>query len=223
MCVLYSASMTGAKLLANLDESHFGKLKECGGKITLHLAFSTPGKGLPVTFFVSSRVVGFRPYQTKNPNTNLVSIEYGQKPPDQLIEILGRLLETTQNASRRKEVRIPLDEAAVRNLELQTKSASLRLAGGAFKALLLDLSFSGSKVLLPASCGAGPRQKAALGLLFADADDPIEVPSTVLRVEPLPSRAELITAALLFEEEHAPLAYTTRINEYFSKKNGQRA
>ncbi len=83
-CVLYSSSMTGAKLLANLDETHFEKLKECGGKITLHFAFATPSKGLPITFFVSSRVVGFRPYQTKNPNTNLVSIEYGQKPPDQL-------------------------------------------------------------------------------------------------------------------------------------------
>jgi len=65
-----------------------------------------PEKVEPITFFVTCRPTGFTHYAVQGPDVHFVTLEFTQRPPDDLIQILGSLLEANSNAQRRKDERI---------------------------------------------------------------------------------------------------------------------
>jgi hypothetical protein len=217
-CIIYSSSMMGAKVLANLEPSHFEKIRESNNKVSLRFSFRREESSISRTFFIASKVTGFRPYNQENPKTNFVSLSYTQKPPDDLIEILGTLLDTNINSKKRKEHRIIIDDIAIRMLGLKSRASLLRFRDGHQKAFLRDLSFSGAKVLTAGSIEASENKASVLQLNFSDLDSPVLVPGRVVRTEDIGERNEITSVALHYDESRIPLAYKTRINQFFSKK-----
>ena len=56
-----------------------------------------------------------------------VSLEFTQRPPDDLIQILGSLLEANSNAQRRKDERIVITPESMKKLGLDSRESA---AGG---------------------------------------------------------------------------------------------
>ena len=217
-CIIYSSSMIGAKVLANLETNHFEKIRESKNKVSLRFSFRREDNSIPRTFFITSKVTGFRPYDQKRSKTNFVSLSYTQKPPDDLIEILGTLLDTNINSKKRKEHRIVIDESAIRMLGLKSRSSLLRFRDGLQKAIVRDLSFTGAKVLTAGHIGAAENKASILQLGFSDLAAPILLPNRIIRTEEIGERKDITAVALLYDEPRIPLAYKTRINQFFSVK-----
>lgn len=215
-CVLYSASMMEAKVVASLESLQFETLRSANNLVSLRFAFTRMGKSVPLSFFVTAKVTGFSPYNRKKPNINFVNLTYTQRPPDDLIRILGQLLDINVNSKKRKEERISLDEITARKLGMDTKNAVVKIEGRSIKCIIRDLSFSGAKILINSLGGSLQGKPIALELDFDDTDELITVPGRILRSENLKDREEIVTLAVQFEESGIPISYKTKINQFFS-------
>jgi hypothetical protein len=115
----------------------------------LRFAFSIEDKKDKLLFFVSAKVSGFNPYSKDNPNLNFINLVYTKRPPDDLIAILGQMLEIKVNSKKRTDDRIDITNDSLRILGLASKNAKISLDGIPRNCIVRDLSFSGAKIVLP--------------------------------------------------------------------------
>ena len=148
-CIVFSSSMSGAKVIASIKSSVFAALKQNNNRLALRWCFKLPDKAEPITFFVTCHASAFTHYAVQDPDVQIMTLEFTQHPPDDLIQILGTLLEASCNAQRRKDERIVITPETMKKLGLESREASLIVDGTAHLCVLRDLSFSGAKVLAP--------------------------------------------------------------------------
>src|SRR5208337_2619516 len=126
-CMVFSSSMTSARVIASVPSSVMVSLKQANNRLALRWCFKLPDKVEPITFFVTCHPAGFTHYAVQGPDVQFVSLEFTQRPPDDLIQILGSLLEANANAQRRKDERIVLTAETMKKLGLETREAALIL------------------------------------------------------------------------------------------------
>lgn len=214
-CILYSTSMTTAKVIANLTPQLFDEIRSVRNTAYLRFTFKKPDKADFLKFFVASKITGFNPYSKKNPNTNFITLSYSQKPPDDLIQILGNLLAIKANAMKRKEERIELNDENLKKLGLKDKNAIIIIQDVPRKCILRDISFSGSKMLI---LGIGKflvDKEAVLRLSVDTSLKPIDIKGKITRTEEVKGRKDVSAIALQFDD-NKPLSFINNINNFFS-------
>lgn len=211
-CVIYSSSLQAAKVVASLRPEGASRIRKANGLVSLRFSFSRPDRAEPLSFFVPARVAGRAFYDPGNPELLLLSLEYTHKPPEDLIELIGELVEANVNASRRKEARVDIHPASMKELGLESKEALVRVADRPARCIIRDLSFSGARVLL---FGASEQQvgaRAVLELSFATFG--VALAGAVLRFEPAAGREDIGALAIRFHEDTVPMSYKMAINAY---------
>lgn len=220
-CVIYSASMVGAKVIANLNESYFKIFKQANNMASLRFAFKKPDKPEPISFFVPAKITGFNLYNKENPNTYFASLTYTQKPPDDLIKIFGEMLEANVNAKRRKEERIIITPNIIREMALDVKETQILIESIPRKCILRDLSFSGAKILIVGVAKFLINKSAILKLSFQNHEGVFNIPGKTLRFEAVEGRKDIAAIAMQFEENKVPLGYKMVINDYFKSRHAK--
>jgi len=213
-CVIYSSSMVGAKVVAGLTKDFFDKIRDANNIVSLRYAFIQPDKADPLAFFVPAKITGYNPYSKEKPDLMFVTLEFTQRPAEDLIGILGRLLETNINSKKRKEERIEVTDEVQRSLNLKSKNVYLYIEGVPRKGILRDLSFSGAKCITSGVAKFIMNKSVHLSLDFEDQKTPMQVPGKIIRHESVQDRKDIIALAILFEETKVPMDYKMRINEY---------
>jgi PilZN3 domain len=218
-CILYSSSMRGAKVIANLRIDSLRMLQQAseasarfGGALSLRFCFAREGGEIPLAFFVSARLTAQTAYNRETPELYFLSLEYTHRPPDDLIEILGGLLEASRNAQKRAEERIEVTPASMRHLGLESREAALTAGGAEGRCLLRDLSFSGAKVLVHGKAEAFLDKQVRLRPAFADPKAQVILSGRVLRWEGMANREDIGAIAILFAPESVPMQYKLAIN-----------
>ena len=213
-CIIYSASMKGARVVANLTQDFFNKIREANNIVSLRFAFNQPDKADPLAFFIPAKVTGYNPYNKEKPDLMFITLEYTQRPADDLIAILGQLLETNVNSKKRREERIDVTDEVQRSLGLRTKSIFLYIEGIPRKSLLRDISFSGAKCITSGIAKFLENKNVSVSLEFDDKKTPMQIPGKIIRYENVQGRKDIVALAILFEESKVPMDYKMRINEY---------
>ncbi len=213
-CIIYSTSMESAKLLANLGEKQFKLIREANKLVSLRFCFKIPDKPTPLAFFVTAKVSGYSKFDKVNNDLHFISLTYTQKPPDDLIEMLGALLDANSNASKRKEVRIEIVPQALKALNLDAKEAMVYIDKVPRKCIIRDLSFSGAKVLVVGVAKYLVDKQAALHLAFGDLPEPLPLEGKIIRYEEVDGRKEIAAIAIYFNEATIPVQYKIRINTF---------
>ncbi|RKX78666.1 MAG: pilus assembly protein PilZ [Spirochaetes bacterium] len=220
-CIIYSSSMTEAKVIANLDAPSFEKIRKANNLVSLRFSFKKNDKANnPLTFFVAAKVTGFSPYKQDNRSLNFINLSYTNRPPDDLIEILGTLLEVNINSKKRKEERILITQESMRRLKIKSKEVEVLIQEVPRKGILRDLSFSGAKIIV---LGIGKfivNKEAVLKIELEEQRKVFKLRGKVIRYEPVESRKDLSAIVILFHEQSIPLDYKMLINDYLimSKK-----
>jgi len=214
-CVIYSSSMVGAKLITNLSAVLFERMREANNVVSLRFAFRRTDNPLPLSFFVSCRIGGFNPYSNKNPKTHIVNVAFIQKPPDDLIEVLGRLLDIRSNMAQRKNERIVLTEENARKLRIKARDGLLHIDGKTRKSIIRDISLSGAKVFSVGLSQALVKRAAMLTVGFADVPKPLHLPARIVRFEPIEGRDDIAAVAMAFDDSRVPPEYKLKISRYF--------
>lgn len=215
-CVIYSTSMKGAKVIASVKSETFARLTGVNTSVSLRFSFQRPDKPDPISFYVTCKVAGFSPYGQGNQKLNFVSLVYPQRPSDDLISILGHLLETNINSKKRKEERIIVTVDSIPKLGLKSKDALVYIQNVPRKCIVRDLSFGGSLLIIPGFAKFLLNKPVVLHLELEDGASPLRVAGSIVRIEPVAEREDIAAIAIAFDESSVPLAYKMRISEYLS-------
>ena len=212
-CVIYSSSFQGAKVAANTQSGLIQKLQTTNNSISLRFCFKSADRDAPVTFFVAARVSGYAPYGGSK-EVALFNLQYTQRPPDDLIEIIGRVLDANVSSAKRKEDRILLTPDSIRKLKIIAKEAAVFIQGVPRRCMFRDISFSGAKIIMVGVAKFLVNREATLRVDFDDPRESFSIKGTFVRSEVVEGRKELIALAIEYSDA-VPMGYKVRLNEYF--------
>ena len=219
--VVYSASMTGAKVIANMKTSLSEAIKKSNNMVSLRLSFLQRDKADPLSFFVGAKIAGYTPYGQEKPELYFLTLTYTQRPPDDLIEILGRLIDANTSSARRKEERIPVTADSARAMGLNHKDAMVYIDGVPRRCIVRDVSFGGAKVVILGLAKFLVNKQANLRLTLSETDEEVDVPATVVRFEAVEGRSDIAALALQFDTETIPMKYKLMISGFLNSNKAR--
>ncbi|MCX7024229.1 MAG: PilZ domain-containing protein [Spirochaetes bacterium] len=215
-CVVYSTSFEMAKVIASTRTGILERFKKSNNITNLRFCFRLPDKEEPLSFFISAKVAGYAPYQGGQ-DLAFLTLQYTQQPPDDLIEILGKLLEANMNSKRRREERILVTADSLRKLRIVSKESFIYIQGVPRRCILRDLSFSGSKIILVGIAKFLSTKECMLRIELDDPRETVDIKGTILRSEDVEGRKDLAALAIRFDETQLPMAYKMHINDFLIK------
>jgi hypothetical protein len=214
-CVIYSSSFQGAKIVVNLKSGILQKLERANNMVSLRFCFKIADKGNPVAFFVNTKSTGYAPYGGSQ-DVALFNLQFTQRPPDDLIEIMGRILDANVNSAKRREERILITQDSIRKMSIASKESAIFIQGVPRNCILRDLSFSGAKIIMMGIAKFLMEKQASLRIDFEDPRESFLMKGTFIRAEAVEGRKELVALAVLFDEAEVPMGYKIRVNDYLS-------
>ena len=214
-CVIYSTSFQSAKVVVSIKSGILQKLERANNMVSLRFCFKIAEKGNPVAFFVNTKSIGYTSYGGSQ-DVALFTLQFTQRPPDDLIEIMGRLLDANVNSAKRREERIPISADSLRKLNIVSRESAVFIQKVPRNCILRDISFSGAKLIMMGIAKFLVDKEAALRIDFDDPRESFLIKGKFLRAEPVEGRKDLVALALLFDESIVPMGYKIRINDYIS-------
>lgn len=212
-CIINSTSFIQAKIIVGTKGGAYEELsKDEPPLLNLRLCFMN-SDGQPVSFLVPCKVDNVSAYMNSS-ELAVVTLSFTQRPPDALIELTGKLLEANENAVRRRDERIPINEDSKRKLGLVSEKISINVQGLPRNCVLRDLSFCGAKAVLMGLAQFLTGKEATLSLDFTDPSETVTVKGTIVSAEPVEGRKDIVTANISFADVDVPLEYKLHINEY---------
>ena len=214
-CVIYSTSFQGAKVVVNIKSGILQKLERANNMMSLRFCFKIADKGNPVAFFVNTKSLGYTLYGGSE-DMAIFNLQYTQRPPDDLIEIIGRILDANVNSAKRRAERITITADSARKLNL-TKESSVFIQGVPRHCILRDISFFGAKIIMMGVAKFLINKEAVLKADFEDPKEAFLLKGKFVRAELVEGRKELVSLAIDLDEAVVPMGYKIRINDYLSQ------
>jgi hypothetical protein len=212
-CVIYSSSFQGAKIVANIKSGLIEKLQQANNYVSLRYCFKNADSNNPVTFFVAARSMGYAPYGGSK-DVAIFTLQFTQRPPDDLIEIMGRLLDANVNSAKRRDERILITADSQRKLNILSKESAIFIQKVPRHCILRDISFSGAKLIMMGVAKFLVNRESALRIDFQDPRESFLLKGKFLRSENVEGRKDLVALAMQFDESSVPMGYKMRINDY---------
>ena len=214
-CVFYATSFQGAKVAANIKSGLLNKLKQANNSVSLRLCFKNMEKGEPVTFFIAGRVKDAIPYKNSD-DVSLMTIQFTQRPPDYLIEVVGRVLDANINSTRRKDERIFLTTESQRKIKLLSRETTAFIQKVPRRCILREMSFSSAKVIILGIAKFLIDKDTALRFDFDDPKETLMVRGKFIRSESVEGKSEMVALSVEYDKSQIPMGYKMRINDYFN-------
>lgn len=214
-CIINSTSFQQAKIIVGIKGGAYQALssKDTTG-INLRFCFFESENNL-MSFFVAGHVTNIVPYMNSS-ELAIITISFSQRPPDDLIEVVGKLLEANSNAVRRREERILINDDSKRKLGLLKEEAIVVIQNVPRHCIVRDLSFSGAKVILLGLSQFLTNKPAQLRLEFEDPNEIITLTGVIVSAVPIEGRKDIVACSMSFSEKMVPLSYKVHVNNYLT-------
>jgi hypothetical protein len=216
-CVVYSSSFAGAKVIASSKQDLSDRVTKANGLVSLRFSFKFPDKPDPVSFFIGAKVLGYSNYAQGGGGLQFVSLQFTQRPPDDFIDILGRLLDANINAARRRAERILLTADSMRRLCLVSKDSFVYVQGVPRKCILRDVSFSGVKAIVAGLAKFLVGKECILRVEMDEPRETLDIKGSIVRFEDVEGRKDLAAVGIQFDEPNVPMTYRMHVNDYLSQ------
>ncbi|MFP4444543.1 MAG: PilZN3 domain-containing protein, partial [Spirochaetia bacterium] len=176
--------------------------------------YAVSDKADPVSFFVTAKITGIKPYSKENNNLSFIALSFTQQPPDDLILMLGELLEVGRTFQKRKEERIIVNTDAMRKMGIKSKDVTAHVQGVPRKCILRDVSFSGAKILMLGVAKFLQDKPVSIRIFCRDPEETISLEGKVVRTELVEGRKDIAAVAISFPEDKIPANYKLRVHNY---------
>jgi len=216
-CVIYSTSFSGAKLIVSSKPAFIEKLQKANNSVSVRFSFRIEGKVDPVSFFIQGHAVAFTPYTVGGGDLQFMNVEYTQRPPDDLIDILGRVMEANVSAVRRREERILVNPDSMRKIGLLTKDSVIFVQGVPRKCIIRDISFGGAKIIIVGLARFLVGKECNLRFDMEEPRETVDIKGSVVRFEDVEGRKDLAAVAVRFDDAAMPLSFKMHLNDYFGQ------
>ena len=214
-CIINSTSFLQAKIIVGAKGGAFQALSDQSTSgINLRFCFLESENDL-MSFFVAGHVTNIVPYMNSS-ELAVITIAFNQRPPDDLIEAVGRLLEANTNAVRRREERILINENSKRKLGLVREEAIVLIQNVPRHCIVRNLSFSGAKIILLGLSQFLTNKPAQLRLEFEDPNEVITLNGGIVSSEVIEGRKDIVACSITFADKIVPLSYKLHINNFLT-------
>jgi hypothetical protein len=213
-CILYSCSMNDAKVIMPLDTEAFEMIKRAKNLVNLRFAFYPKNTKAPIIFFVSSIIKGFTSFELQHESSYLVSLEFNQRPPDDLIETIGTIFQSIENFERRRELRITLDSNVVNDMEITSVNTYCVVDSIKRPCILKNLSASGCGIIMMCNPKFLINKKITIAIYLYSRKEPILLEGEIKRSEGIEGRHDLYLMGILLNSDEIPYSYKDMINSY---------
>jgi hypothetical protein len=213
-CVVYSTSFVEAKIVAASKSGLTEKLKDSNNSVSIKFCFIVPTSGEQVVFLVPARITNTEPYEAASDMSGF-SLQFSQRPPDDLIEIVGRILEANVNYSKRKDERITINADILRKLRFSGKEVGVTIENVPRRCIMRDLSFTGARLITLGISKFLQDKRVVIKFDFAEPDESYSIEGKIVDAEQVVDRNDMVVANVMYNET-IPLAYKVRLSDYFS-------
>lgn len=214
-CIINSSSLQDAKIIIGTNSGAYTEMiKNKGATVQLRYCFLDQSNS-PIHFFVTCNVVSAGSYQNTS-ELAIVSLEFTQRPPDDLIMRIGEFIEASENFSNRKEERIDINANSLRKLGIEKEESIIFIDNVPRRCILKDLSFSGAKVMLVGVPKFLVGKPINLRIDFTDTNESIIVQGIIPRAEFLEGRKDICVVHIAYKSEIVPMTYKIHINNYIT-------
>ena len=214
-CLINSSSLQSAKIIIGTNSGAFLAIqKDKNMSIQLRYCF-LDANAAPIHFFVNCTVGEINKYQNTE-ELAVVTLNFTQRPPDDLIFKIGEFLEANENFYHRKEERIDINKNSIRKLGLEKEESVIYVENVPRRCILKDLSFSGAKVMLVGVPKFLVGKNIALKIDFIDTNESVLVPGIIPRAEFLEGRKDIASVHIAFNGDTVPMVYKIHINSFIT-------
>ena len=151
----------------------------------------------------------------------MLTLNFTQRPPDDLILRIGEFIEVNENFQNRKEERIAINENSLRLLNIPKEESYIFIAGVPRKCILKDLSFGGAKAMLVGIPKFLENKPVDLRLFFIDTNEKISLQGVIKNSDFLPGRKDISIVHIEFVPDEIPMTYKFHINSYITSYQKQ--
>lgn len=213
-CIVYSCSMRSAKVIIKLDAEDFEAIKKAKNFVSLRLSFAPKHLKSPILFFVPSIVKGFNTFKLKRQNSFLMTLDFTQRPPDDLIEVLGKIFLSIENFEKRKELRINLDNNVIKEFGIKSTQTLTVIDNIKRPGILKNISSSGCFLVMVCNPKFIMNKKIRIIVGSNYYSGLIELEGTIVRSEDVTGRKDIFGLGIIFDKEKIPFEFKEMMNEY---------
>ena len=213
-CVIYSTSFEASKVVANNKSGLLDKLRTTNNVVSIRFFFKLPATDEQIAFLIPSRMTGISQYGP-SPDMSCFTLEYSSRPPDDLIEIMGRILEANMNFTKRKCERVLITPETMRKIGLLSKDVSLAVNGAARHCILREMFFGGARIITMGEIPFSGDTDAVVKMDFEDPREECLIQGKLVKSDPVVANNNMFILTLLFTDP-VPMPYKVRINDYIS-------
>lgn len=214
-CIINSTSFQQVKVIIGTKGSAFQQLAQKDvGPVNVRFLFHRP-TGEQLSFFVAGKVNGISSYANST-DLAIVNIQFTQRPPDDFIEMIGHLIDANENAIRRYDERIIINQDSCRKLGIPREETVITIQGVPRRCILRDLSFGGAKVMVLGLAKFLVNKEIQLNLQFTEPDETISLKGIIVKAVAAEGRSDIYAASIRFNEDSISMAYKLHINNYLS-------
>ena len=214
-CIINSASLTQARIVIGTQGGAFQQLaKKDAPPMSLRFCFLQE-KGQPMSFFVTCKVGQITAYMNSKEYV-IVTLAFTQRPPEDLIQILGNVVDANTNFNEKKDERIHITPDALRKLGIPKKECMINIQDVPRRCILQEISFGGAKICI---LGVAKFLKGKIAHLSLEVDNPYEVIQligTIAETGAVENRSDIVVAEIQYDEKKLPLSYKLHINNYLT-------
>ena len=214
-CIINSTSLQMAKVIVGTSSGAYVEInKKKETPVSLRFCFIDED-GAPIFFFVTCSVGEIKQYQGSS-ELAVVTLNFTQRPPDDLIVRVGEFVEVNENFNIRKEERIGINKNSMRELGILKEESVIFIANVPRRCILKDVSFGGARVMLLGIPKFLQDKIVQLRLLFSDTNEQVALNGTVVNAVFMEGRKDISIVNIQFNTNEIPMSYKFHINRYIT-------
>lgn len=216
-CIIYSCSMKSVKVIVNLSQDDFAQIQTAKNLVNIRFSFKPKASAKrqdPIVFFIPSLVKGFNKFEINKKNAFLISADFVQKPPDDLIEILGRTIEVAENFEKRKNIRIPINDTIIKEIGFVSGKVVSIIDNIKRPSIIKNISSGGCLIILSCVPKFLVGKDISIQLVHKDSMSIVVLYGKVLRFESIENRTDIFGLGISFYEDKIPFVYKELLSDY---------
>lgn len=216
-CIINSTSFKLARIIVGTKGGAYKMISQKDPPtVSLRFCFKENGNQM-MSFFVSAKVTNISPYMNSQ-DLVIVTLTFTQRPPDDLIEQIGSLLEANQNSIRRREEYILINEENKRKLGLMREETVVMIDNVPRHCILRQISFGGAKFILLGLSQFLTNKEALIQMDFEDPPERIQIRGKIVAAGLVEGRKDIVAVNMQFDDKLVPLSYKMHINSFLQQQ-----
>jgi hypothetical protein len=217
-CVVAAVSFESVQVIVPTQSGVIEELKKSGNTLAVRFCFKPWRANGEVAFIVNGRVAKIEPQAA----SILFTVNYSQRPPDDLIEIVGELLKANACAASHNNEQFNATTAVLEKMRFLCNDVILKVNTVVKRCIIRSIGFDGTRLLVQHATPAELQgQRGSLTFEFDDPRELCTIAATFDKTDAVDGHNDITIVNAVYADA-TPMTYRLRLTNYVSTIPPQR-